>query len=132
MKVHLNLGVSQLDRSVAFYRTLLNFEPTKQFSDYALFVGEDPGIELALDLAGDVKTDTSVHFGIVVSSTQAVEDVVARLKSAGYPTDVELDETCCYARQTKVWTSDPDGRPWETYVVHEDTQERDDSDCCVA
>jgi hypothetical protein len=59
---------------------------------------------------------------------------IARLEAAGYLTDVEREETCCYANQTKVWASDPEGRRWETYVVHEDTEARDDSDttCCRA
>jgi len=42
--------------------------------------------------------------------------------------DVEREETCCYANQTKVWASDPEGRRWETYFVHEDTEERDQDD----
>ncbi|MGH7660264.1 MAG: ArsI/CadI family heavy metal resistance metalloenzyme [Vulcanimicrobiaceae bacterium] len=132
MKIHLNLGVSELEKSVAFYRTLLNLDPAKQLSDYALFIGDDPGIELALDLDAAATADLSAHFGIVVETADAVKEATLRLKSAGYRADVETDETCCYARQTKVWTSDPDGRRWETYVVHEDTDERDDSSCCVA
>ena len=41
--------------------------------------------------------------------------------------DVEREETCCYADQAKVWASDPEGRRWETYFVHE---EADQSACC--
>ena len=73
------------------------------------------------------------HFGIVVESAEDVEAQLDRLEAAGYPVDVEREETCCYANQTKVWASDPEGRRWETYVVHEDTEERDDEDtsCCT-
>jgi hypothetical protein len=46
--------------------------------------------------------------------------------------DVEREETCCYAVQTKVWATDPEGRRWETYFVHAESEARDDEDttCC--
>ena len=46
MKTHLHLSTRDLDESVAFYRTLLGSEPRKSYGDYALFVTEDPGLEL--------------------------------------------------------------------------------------
>jgi catechol 2,3-dioxygenase-like lactoylglutathione lyase family enzyme len=132
MKMHLNLATRDLDASVAFYATLLGATPAKQRSDYALFVTEQPGLELALDLDAGALAGSGQHFGIVVESAGAVDAQIARLQAAGYPTDVEREETCCYANQTKVWASDPEGRRWETYVVHEDTEMRDDDDttCC--
>jgi catechol 2,3-dioxygenase-like lactoylglutathione lyase family enzyme len=132
MKMHLNLATRDLGRSVAFYSTLLGAPPAKQRSDYALFVTEQPGLELALDLDSDAVAGHGQHFGIVVDSTDAVDAQIARLESAGYAIDVEREETCCYANQTKVWASDPEGRRWETYVVHEETEARDDAatTCC--
>jgi hypothetical protein len=56
-----------------------------------------------------------------------------RLKRAGLPVDIQREETCCYALQTKVWTTDPDGRRWEVYTVIEDTEERDEcGDACCS
>ena len=134
MKMHLNLATRDLDASVAFYSVLLGAAPVKKLVDYALFVTEQPGLELALDLDARAHASRGQHFGIVVESPDAVDAQIARLEAAGYPTDVEREETCCYANQTKVWASDPEGRRWETYVVHEDTEARDDSDttCCRA
>ena len=132
MKMHLNLATQDLDASVAFYGTLLGASPAKQLADYALFVTEEPGLELALDLDRRAVAGRGEHFGIVVDSTEAVDAQIARLQGAGYPVDVERDETCCYAVQTKVWSSDPDGRRWETYVVHEESDARDavETTCC--
>jgi catechol 2,3-dioxygenase-like lactoylglutathione lyase family enzyme len=132
MKVHLNLATRDLDASVAFYSTLLDARPAKKLDDYALFITEQPGLELALDLDGEAQAGHGQHFGIVVESVDAVDAQVTRLQSAGYAVDVEREETCCYANQTKVWASDPEGRRWETYVVHEDTEARDteDTTCC--
>jgi catechol 2,3-dioxygenase-like lactoylglutathione lyase family enzyme len=132
MKMHLNLGAHDLERSVAFYQRLLGAVPVKHYDDYALFVTEDPGLELALDANPEPEVGRSNHYGVVVDSFEAVQAALKRLAGAGFATEVENDGTCCYARQTKVWATDPDGRRWETYVVHEDTEERDDeSTCCT-
>lgn len=133
MKTHLNFATSDLQKSIAFYRTLLQSEPAKQLDDYALFITEDPGLELALDMNPAAKPAPGVHFGVVVDTVESVEAAIGRLEAAGVETLVERDETCCYAKQTKVWASDPDGRRWEVYTVLEETEERDNDDttCCV-
>jgi catechol 2,3-dioxygenase-like lactoylglutathione lyase family enzyme len=134
MKIHLSLPSAKLDESVSFYRTLLGAEPRKHHADYALFVVDDPGLELALDAdpTTRVAADGS-HFGIAVAGEEAVEAAIERLAAAGLAAVVERDTTCCYARQTKVWTSDPDGRRWEVYFVYEETAQRDaaDGSCCT-
>jgi catechol 2,3-dioxygenase-like lactoylglutathione lyase family enzyme len=133
MKTHLNLRTADLEGSVSFYRALLQAEPAKHYDDYALFLTEQPGLELALDRDDRPAKFEGAHFGIVVDSTDAVEAAKTRLQAAGLPTEIEREETCCYAVQTKVWASDPDGRRWEVYTVLEDTEERDtcDTACCA-
>jgi catechol 2,3-dioxygenase-like lactoylglutathione lyase family enzyme len=126
MKVHVNLATRDLQASVAYYSTLLNAPPVKILADYALFVTETPGLELALDLDPSAQAAPGQHFGLAVDATEAVDEQISRLSNAGYATDIEREETCCYAKQTKVWSSDPEGRRWETYVVLAETEERDD------
>lgn len=133
MKTHLNFSTSDLDRSVAFYRALLGAAPQKHYGDYALFITEDPGLELALQVDDAAVADDGAHFGIVVNDADAVQAAVNRLQFAGLPSDVHAEETCCYAVQTKVWTNDPDGRRWEVYTVHEDVKVDEsalDTSCC--
>ncbi len=132
MKMHLNLATRDLDASVAFYRTLLSVEPAKHYGDYALFLTEDPGLELALDADPDTKVIEGAHYGVVVKKAEDVDAAIARLTAAGHAVDVETDETCCYAVQNKVWATDPDGRRWETYFVIAETEERDNeaTTCC--
>ena len=143
MKTHLNLATSDLDRSVAFYSTLLDAKPAKVLPDYALFVTDEPGMELALDLRPAVVATSDAHYGISVESTADVERAIERLSIVGLVASIEREETCCYANQTKVWATDPDGRHWEVYTVHEETDQKieaaasccasDDSErCCVA
>ena len=133
MKTHLNLATSDLEKSVAFYSTLLNAKPAKVLSDYALFITEQPGLELALDLSNTVSPARDAHYGIYVESLDDVERAIDRLSTAGLASSIEREETCCYANQTKVWAVDPEGRRWEVYTVHEDTEERDDENttCCA-
>jgi catechol 2,3-dioxygenase-like lactoylglutathione lyase family enzyme len=132
MKVHMNLATRDLDRSVAFYSTLLGARPVKQLADYALFVTEDPGLELALDLDPGAAAGPGQHFGLVVGSQEEVDAQIARMESAGHAVDVEREETCCYAVQSKVWAADSEGRRWETYFVHAESEARDDdaTACC--
>jgi catechol 2,3-dioxygenase-like lactoylglutathione lyase family enzyme len=132
MKLHLNLATRDLNRSVAFYSTLLGAEPAKRLPDYALFITEQPGLELALDLDAGARAGRGQHFGIVVDTAGDVTAQIARLQAAGHAVDVEHEETCCYAVQTKVWATDPEGRRWETYFVHAESAARDDEDttCC--
>ncbi len=133
MKMHLNLATRDLEGSIAFYSTLFAAKPSKQLPDYALFITEHPGLELALDLDLGARIGVSEHFGIVVDSPHEVDAQIERLRNAGYAVDIERGETCCYANQTKVWASDPEGRRWETYFVHEETEARDDdqTSCCT-
>ena len=132
MKTHLNLATADLDRAVSFYSTLLNAKPTKALTDYALFVTEQPGLELALDLHDVVLPSDDAHYGIFVETPGEVACAMERLTAAGLAASVEREHTCCYANQTKVWAVDPDGRRWEVYTVHDDTDDRDgdETTCC--
>jgi predicted enzyme related to lactoylglutathione lyase len=117
MKTHLNLATTDLAKSVQFYSTLLDAKPAKMLSDYALFITEQPGLELALYLRSSISPTSDAHYGICVDSIGL---------------SIERQETCCYANQTKIWATDPAGRRWEIYTVHEDTEERDaDTTCCT-
>jgi len=133
MKIHVNLATRDLAASVAFYRTLLDAAPAKHYADYALFVTDEPGLELALDADPAANAGGGAHYGIVVDKSQDVDAATARLRAAGHAVDIEMDGTCCYALQNKVWATDPDGRRWETYFVIADTEKRDegDTDCCI-
>jgi catechol 2,3-dioxygenase-like lactoylglutathione lyase family enzyme len=118
-RVHVALGVKDLEQSVAFYRTLFGRGPTKTRPGYAKFEVAEPPVNLALNQSqGETGPNNPVaHFGIQVKSTAAVGVVADRLRKAGLGTATEDNVTCCYAVQTKVWAADPDGNKWEVYVV---------------
>jgi catechol 2,3-dioxygenase-like lactoylglutathione lyase family enzyme len=128
MKTHISLQTADLERSVAFYTTLLDVAPMKHYDDYALFITEEPGLELALNTAARVAASNDTHYGLAVDSSDAVDAAIARLQHAGLSVDIEVEETCCYAKQNKVWARDPDGRRWETYAVLEEVESS--ANCC--
>jgi catechol 2,3-dioxygenase-like lactoylglutathione lyase family enzyme len=126
---HLSLSVPDLDAAVAFYGELFGVEPAKERSGYAKFELSDPPVALALQQAG---TPALSHLGIRVESTAEVEAASERLSKSGLVTLDERDTACCYARQDKVWVSDPAGNRWEIYTVLEDGEEAcDESVCCA-
>jgi catechol 2,3-dioxygenase-like lactoylglutathione lyase family enzyme len=136
-RIHIALGVKDLERSVAFYRTLFGQGPTKTRPGYAKFEVAEPPVNLALNQTGGETWPNNpvAHFGIQVKSVAAVGVAAGRLAKAGLGTAVEDHVTCCYAVQNKVWATDPDGNKWEVYVVLDDngaSHPRNGSACCPA
>ncbi|MDR6224186.1 ArsI/CadI family heavy metal resistance metalloenzyme [Desmospora profundinema] len=121
LKPHVAVNVKNLDDSVAFYRHLFGEEPAKVRPGYAKFDLEEPALNFTLNEGG--KTDGGInHLGIQVESTEAVLAAKERLKNAGLASFDEMDTTCCYARQDKIWVTSPDGHRWEIFFVKEDAE----------
>ena len=47
---------------------------------------------------------------------------IARLAGKGLLTQEEIDTTCCYATQDKVWVTGPAGERWEIYTILGDSE----------
>lgn len=116
---HLSLDTPDLEASVRFYRELFGVEPAKRKPGYAKFELADPPVALALQERAEAGIN---HLGIRVASTDEVESASARLKESGLAAFDERNTDCCYARQDKVWVTDPAGNPWEVYTVLEDAE----------
>jgi len=135
--VHVSLNVSDLEKSVAFYRGLFG-EPAKLKADYAKFVSADPEIHLALQPGLETPGAGPLsHLGIRVGSLDEVRRRRAELRARGVVSEEEKREACCYALQEKFWLSDPDGNRWEVYTVLEDLEHEsragdDPARCCCA
>ena len=115
-RIHVAWEASDIERSIAFYTTLLGEQPTKVRPGYAKFEPADPPVNLTLNLNPQAKPAAS-HFGVQVKSTEAVAEAAKRLELAGFPTETEDQVECCFAVQDKVWASDPAGNRWEVFVV---------------
>lgn len=118
LKPHVSLKVSNLEKSVAFYRAMLGLEPVKYKADYAKFDSDNPPLNLTLEASSGINPGgTLSHLGLQVESSADVREEIARFQQAGLATFEEKDRDCCYALQDKVWVTDPDGTRWEVFAV---------------
>ncbi len=125
-KFHLSINVSDLNRSVAFYRVLFGIEPAKQHADYAKFEVESPPTVFSL-VPGRAGGGGSLnHVGLCLLDSEELVTIQMRLEQAGHKTLREDGVACCYSRQTKFWVRDPDGVLLELYVFHEDMDDHGD------
>ncbi|MGH3812145.1 MAG: ArsI/CadI family heavy metal resistance metalloenzyme [Pseudonocardiaceae bacterium] len=119
-RVQLALRVSDLEGSIAFYRSLFGVEPAKRRPGYANFAVAEPPLKLVL-IEGEPGRPTVLdHLGVEVETTAEVSSATERLDQLGLFTQVEDDTTCCYALQDKVWVHGPGNEPWEVYTVKAD------------
>ncbi|MGH9160571.1 MAG: ArsI/CadI family heavy metal resistance metalloenzyme, partial [Vicinamibacteraceae bacterium] len=123
-KFHASLNVSDLQRSIAFYRVLLGVQPAKVRPDYAKFDLAEPPLVLSLIPGRPGAGGSLNHLGLRVRGAEELVEIQRRLEVAGLPTEREEGVECCYARQTKFWITDPDRALWEIYVFHDDIDDR--------
>ena len=116
-RLHVHVGVTDLENSISFYSTLFGAEPTVTKSDYAKWMLEDPRVNFAIS-SGEHAAKGIEHLGIQVESADELNDVYSRLKAADRPVLEEGATTCCYAKSEKSWISDPDGVVWETFLTN--------------
>jgi catechol 2,3-dioxygenase-like lactoylglutathione lyase family enzyme len=124
VRFHLSLNVSDLGRSVAFYRTLFGKGPAKQYGDYAKFELDEPPLVLSLEPSARAGGGALNHLGFRMPDAAALVAMQRRLEEAGLRTQREAGVECCYARQTKFWITDPDQTLWEVYTLEEDIGHR--------
>ncbi|HEY3861272.1 MAG TPA: ArsI/CadI family heavy metal resistance metalloenzyme [Verrucomicrobiae bacterium] len=124
IKFHVSLNVSDLARSVAFYRTLLGVEPARSFDDYAKFEMPEPPLVLSLQPNRASPGGNLNHLGLRLPDSAALVRCQCRLESAGIKTQREEGVACCHSCQTKFWMADPDGALWEIYILDEEKDER--------
>ena len=117
MKIlHVHVTVSDLDKAVGFYGKLFAAAPTVLKSDYAKWQLEDPVINFAISSRGQEPGIN--HLGIEVDDDNALDEIEARLVAAGADVIEQRSASCCYTESDKLWTSDPDGIFWETFLSH--------------
>jgi predicted enzyme related to lactoylglutathione lyase len=125
LRPHLALTVTDVARSIPFYEALFGTAPEKIRDGYAKFSVAEPALNLTLNQGERTVEALGAfnHAGIQVASTDDVLAARLRLVKAGLATFDEMDTTCCYARQDKIWVRDPDGTPWEIFVTHGDAED---------
>jgi len=134
-RMHIHIGVENLNQSITFYSALFGAEPVKTKTDYAKWMLDEPRVNFAISTrAGKAGVD---HLGLQVEEESELQELRERLKSADMSVFDEGEAVCCYARSDKSWVEDPSGIPWEAYKTMEDVQlfststESETGACCV-
>lgn len=117
---HIHLTVSNLDRSLAFYRDLLGFEVSAYYGDSAVFLsagGYHHHIGLNTWAGKGAKPAPYGHTGMyhvafLYPSRIELAKVLKKLLEANYPLDGSADHGVSEA----IYLRDPDGNGVELYV----------------
>lgn len=115
-RLHVHVGVADLDRSIRFYSTLFDSPPSVTKPDYAKWMLDDPKVNFAIS-AGRHSARGIEHLGIQAEDPAELAQVYERLKAADRPVLEEGRTTCCYAKAEKSWIADPDGIVWEAFFT---------------
>jgi catechol 2,3-dioxygenase-like lactoylglutathione lyase family enzyme len=115
-RLHVHVGVADLDASVRFYTNLFGAGPTVAKPDYAKWMLDDPRMNFAVSSGAHTAPGVE-HLGIQVESDAELGEVYGRLQAAERPVLEEGRTTCCYAQSEKSWIADPDGLLWEAFLT---------------
>ena len=119
-RLHIHVGVENIDDSIRFYSALFGAEPVKTKPDYAKWMLESPHVNFAISTrSGKIGVD---HLGIQVDSGEELNVLRDQLAKADLSTHDEGETVCCYAKSEKSWVEDPSGIAWEAYHTMEDAQ----------
>ena len=116
-RLHVHVGVADLDRSVSFYSTLFGSAPSVVKHDYAKWMLDDPRVNFAIS-SGRHAAKGIEHLGIQAEDSGELAEVYGRLRAADAPVLEEGATTCCYAKSEKSWIADPDGVVWESFLTN--------------
>lgn len=131
MRAHVSLNVSDVEQSIEFYKKVFNADPQKKTSTYAKFDLQHPSLNFSMQ-SGIGKVSRVNHFGIEVDSAEEISKWQRQLEERGILGKPEMNTDCCYARQDKIWLTDPDGNSWEIFYVYEQLPvvEENSKGCC--
>ena len=119
-RLHIHIGVEQLETAIKFYSNLLGTHPVKRKPDYAKWMVDDPPVNLAISTRASTKGVD--HLGIQVDKEEELQDLRQQLQGGNIAVSEEGETLCCYAKSDKTWVLDPAGVPWEAYRTMEDAE----------
>ena len=115
MRMQLALNVDDLEQAIEYYSKLFGVGLNKREPGYANFVVDSHNLKLVLFEAPGAERLN--HVGFEVFDDADVQQAVSRLGAAEVLAEEEQAEVCCYARQNKAISYDPQGLMWEWYRI---------------
>ena len=119
-RMHIHVGVENIEQSVVFYNALFGEQPVKTKPDYAKWMLEDPRINFAISTRSGMKGVD--HLGIQADEAEELDAIRQQLEQSSIEALNTGEGVCCYARSEKSWVTDPAGIAWEAYHTMEDAQ----------
>jgi hypothetical protein len=114
-RLHVHVAVNDISQSIGFYSALFAAQPAVVKADYAKWMLDDPRVNFAISTRGrEAGLD---HLGIQVETQDELQEVYARLRTAGSEVIEQGQTACCYAKSEKSWINDPAGISWETFYT---------------
>jgi catechol 2,3-dioxygenase-like lactoylglutathione lyase family enzyme len=114
-RLHVHIAVENLSPSIDFYSALFAAQPDVVKTDYAKWMLDDPRVNFAISTRG--RAAGLDHLGIQVENADELQEVYARLRTAGGDIIEQGQTACCYAKSEKAWIDDPAGIAWETFLT---------------
>lgn len=121
-RIQLALNVEDLEAAIKYYGRLFGAQVNKRKPGYANFSIDKPPLKLVL-FENPGATEHINHLGVENFDQADVDSAIERFTAAGIADQQEVAASCCYARQNKVWSTDPSGIRWEWYRILEDTED---------
>lgn len=112
-RLHVHVGVHDLQKSIRFYSALFAAQPVVSKPDYAKWMLEDPRVNFAISTRAE-KAGLD-HLGIQTDNDTELEEIGSRLAQADVSVLPQKGASCCYAKSDKYWTLDPQGIAWESF-----------------
>lgn len=137
-RMHVSLYVSDLEKTIDFYRHFFGQEPEKVKPGYAKFILVRPSLVISFVENRDRANSGFGHLGFQVENMEQMEQRLEKMKALDLVSLEERGTACCYALQDKFWATDPDGHQWEVYYFHQDSEfndpqyaQEDSASCCT-
>lgn len=137
-RMHVSLYVSDLEKTIHFYKGFFGVPADKVKLGYAKFILDEPSLIISFIENKERVQSNFGHLGFQVETKELMEERLEAAKLLGIVSKEEIGTSCCYAVQDKFWAEDPDGVQWEVYYFHEDAEfndphyaNEDTSACCM-
>ena len=133
-RMHIHVGVENIEDGVRFYSALFGTEPDKHNPDYAKWMLEDPRVNFAISTRTSQGVD---HLGLQVDEDGELAELRSRMEKADMSRFDEGETVCCYAKSDKTWVKDPSGVAWETFrtmgdaPIYSGTDTSEAEACCT-
>jgi len=122
IRVHISLGVNDLEKSISFYEALFGKKVSKLREEYANFAYDSPPIFLSIitkkseSKNGEPAAANVLELGFELPSEKVFDEWRTRLVKSGLEYYEQVIAECCYSEGRKLWFRDPEGNRWEIFL----------------